>query len=250
MSRYAIFSDVHGNYEALEAFIEHSARQGVEYFLCCGDIVGYGADPAACLEKVLHLCQIPGRVEPAITLGNHDEAVVLREIHRLNPYASRVIHWTRKQLSSQQIAALGAFPLTWELDNEILLVHSSPNGPAEWDYIFDLVDVHLALEHFTHALCCVGHTHVPIFIECRSGKDPVVLHGDQYGMHPDSRYLVNVGSIGQPRDSDPRGCYLLYDSEHQTLQRHRFSYNVRKAQEKILRAGLPPILAQRLEIGF
>ncbi len=250
MPRYVIFSDVHGNAEALEAFVAQTQRQGASVYLCCGDLVGYGADPRRCLQEVKRLCASELFPEGAIILGNHDEAVSTGDVFDMNARAAEAALWTRKQLSQTQLAYLGALPLTFAIGEELLLVHSAPSSPGAWNYIFDLADIQRAADHFTQALCCVGHSHIPFFAELRPSRDPVILRGDQVAMRPEARYLINVGSVGQPRDNDPRGCYVLYDSDERTLQRFRFEYDVRQAQEKILRAGLPPLLAQRLAIGF
>ena len=250
MPRFAIFSDVHGNAEALDAFVAHTQRQKVDAYLCCGDLVGYGAEPRRCLEEIQRLCSSELFPEQAIILGNHDEAVSTGDVSSMNKHAARSALWTREQLSNAQLAYLGALPLTFTMGEELLLVHSAPYSPGAWNYIFDLVDMQRAADHFTHTLCCVGHSHVPFFAQLWPGRDPVILRDDRVLMHPEARYLVNVGSVGQPRDSDPRGCYVLYDSEKRTLQRFRFEYDIDGAQEKILRADLPPILAQRLAIGF
>ena len=250
MPRYAIFSDIHGNAEALDALVAHSEKEGVNAYLCCGDIVGYGADPAWCLETVQRLCpaSLPGG--PAIILGNHDEAVAAEEVSSFNPYAARAALWSREQLNDKQLELLIGLPLKYELAGEILLVHSAPYRPSTWPYVFDLADIQLAFDHFTQRICCVGHTHVPVFVEALSDWDPVILNTDWVHLDPGARYLVNVGSVGQPRDGDPRGCYVIYDTEENILQRFRFEYDIGRAQEKIRQAGLPPILAARLKIGF
>lgn len=250
MPRFAIFSDVHGNAEALEAFLARTQSQKVDAYLCCGDLVGYGADPQRCLEEVKALCGSPLLSEPAVVLGNHDEAVATGDVSRMNARAAEAVLWTRRQLSEAQLDYLGALPLTFTQGEDLLLVHGTPSSPGAWNYVLDLADIGLAADHFSQALCCIGHSHVPFFAELRAGGEPVVLRRERVSMRRDARYLVNVGSIGQPRDGDPRGCYVLYDSDENTLERFRFEYPVEQAQEKILRAGLPSILAQRLAVGF
>lgn len=250
MPRLAIFSDVHGNAEALEAFAAQAQKQGVDACLCCGDLVGYGADPRHCVERVRELCSSALLSGPAVILGNHDEAVALGQFSRMNARAAEAALWTRRQLDEPQLAYLAALPLSFSLSEELLLAHGSPDAPGAWSYLLDLADIRRAADHFTHALCCVGHSHVPFFAELEPGGEPVILRRDFVRMRAGARYLVNVGSVGQPRDGDPRGCYVLYDSTAKTLERFRFEYPVGQAQEKILRAGLPPILAQRLAIGF
>lgn len=244
MTRYAIFSDVHGNLEALEAFLRHSREQGAEEYLCCGDIVGYGADPAACLDRVRELC--PGRV----ALGNHDQAVATGDATRMNPHALRAALWTFTQLSPAQREWLDGLPLRVEVEPEILLVHSSPDRPERWDYLFGLQEAQALAETLDRRSCFLGHTHVPFAFELTPEGAVIRITSRHVHLRRDSRYLINVGSVGQPRDRDPRGSYVLYDTGREVLERFRFSYDIEKAQRKIIEAGLPDFLALRLEGGY
>ena len=251
MPRYAIFSDVHGNAEALEAFCAQSRQQNIEVYLCCGDLVGYGADPGRCVDQVMQLCTpTTGNARPTVVLGNHDEAVVLGDLSQMNQYAARAVLWTQAQLSKEQRARLAALPLTFEIDQELLLVHGSPQAPEKWNYIFDSFDMRQAFRSGSHRLCFVGHTHTPFTAELRPDGKLAVLPERHISLRPQARYLINVGSVGQPRDRDPRGCAVIYDSDAQTLERFRFPYALEQAQQKIIDAGLPAILAERLALGF
>jgi len=255
MPRYAIFSDVHGNGDALEAFIDHSRGQKAEVYLCLGDVVGYGAEPCFCLEKVRELCAsgaAPGS-DSVILLGNHDEAAASGEVLEMNRHAASALLWTRNQLSEEELEELASMPLTFELGDDLLLVHSSPCRPGDWNYVFNLRDMEVAFEHFSQKLCCIGHTHVPFVAQSIDGQLPVLLHEEKVKMNTavaESAYLVNVGSVGQPRDRDPRGCYVIYDSDQGILERYRFEYDISSAQRKIRQAGLPDLLADRLALGF
>lgn len=250
MVRYAVFSDIHGNLEALEAFEANSRQQEVDYYLCGGDIVGYGADPVACLEKVKSLCAKSPNDKKAIVIGNHDAAAAQSGLTNMNRYAEEALEWTRKRLSTSARIELASLPLSWQLNEEIFLVHASPRQPEVWPYIMDTFDIRLAMEKVHQKICFVGHTHSPLIAEIPPGEKPHMIRSEGAELNPGSRYLINAGSAGQPRDSDPRGSYVIYDTERGTVERFRFEYDIPAAQEKIIRAGLPSILAQRLAAGF
>jgi diadenosine tetraphosphatase ApaH/serine/threonine PP2A family protein phosphatase len=250
MARYAIFSDIHGNREALDTFLEDSQQHRADRYLCCGDIVGYGADPAYCLEKVRALCRSEQKETPQITRGNHDDAVATLTLKEMNSHAREAALWSHRQLSETQLDFLENLPLSLEIEDKILLVHSSPAAPHRWHYILSLDEMQMAFRHFSLPVCCVGHTHVPFIAQVLEDDDPVMLHEEHIVLRPDARYLINVGSIGQPRDNDPRGCYLIYDTEENFVDRIRFDYDIAAAQKKIRQAGLPSILAERLSVGF
>lgn len=244
MPRYAIFSDVHGNYEALEAFLKHSREQGAEEYLCCGDIVGYGADPVACLDRVSELC--PGRV----VLGNHDQAVATGDASRMNPHALRAALWTSARLSPPRREWLDVLPLRIEVEPDSLLVHASPERPERWDYLFGLQEARSIAGSLDRRTCFLGHTHVPFVFELAPEGAVIRMTSQHVHLRRDCRYLINVGSVGQPRDRDPRGGYVLYDTRREVLERFRFSYDIKSAQRKIAEAELPDFLALRLAGGY
>ena len=220
--RYAVFSDVHGNLEALRAVLADAASRS-DVVLCLGDVVGYGADPAACVDLVGERCQ-------AVVGGNHEHAVTGRlDLEWFNPYARAAAEWTRGELSRDAMAWLTRLPLISEVD-EATIVHASPAGPDEWDYLVSAQDGFAAFGAFETRLCFVGHSHVSRF-------DPLY------------RYIVNVGSVGQPRDGDPRAAYALWDSERRSITVRRVLYDVGAARAKIVAAGLPRFLADRLGEG-
>ena len=249
--RLAVLSDIHANREALDAVIDTGRAHGVDAWLCLGDIVGYGADPQACLHRVQELTD-------AVILGNHDAAAVgLQDLAYFNPYARRAAEWTAEQLDDAERQYLADLPLVLERD-EALFVHAEPRRAAEWGYVLDLADAQTALMAIAQRFCFVGHSHTPFLCAVpemgasrsdaapRAGEVELVAAGP---IRPDSRYLANVGSVGQPRDGDPRACFALWDQTADTLELMRCPYDIATAQNKIIAAGLPPFLAERLAQG-
>ena len=239
--KYAILSDVHANLEALRAVLADAATRA-DAVLCLGDTVGYGAEPAACVDLL-------GDRARAVVAGNHEHGVAgLLDISWFNRWARAAAEWTREQLDDDHRAWLAALPLTHEVD-EATLVHASPAQPDEWDYLVSAEDGWAAFPHFTTRWCFVGHSHVPgVWSLGSSGPD----HDRHVGlMRADAgrRYIVNVGSVGQPRDHDPRAAYGLWDAEAGSVELRRVSYDVEAARRKIMAAGLPRFLADRLSAG-
>jgi diadenosine tetraphosphatase ApaH/serine/threonine PP2A family protein phosphatase len=239
--RYAILSDIHANLEALQAVLADATSQA-DALLCLGDVVGYGADPGPCLELV-------GARAEAIVGGNHERAVAgLLDLAWFNRYARAAAEWTQERLDTDHRAYLAALPLTAET-NGATLVHASPSRPEEWDYLLTAQDGYDAFPAFATRLCFVGHSHRPaVWSLGSSGRDfdgrptTVVLEAGR-------RYIVNVGSVGQPRDRDPRAAYAVWDPEARRVTIRRVAYDLAGARRKIVAAGLPRFLADRLTIG-
>ncbi len=231
--RLAILSDVHANLEALQAVLAHVDAQGVDAIYCLGDVVGYGGDPEACLEIIRERCQV-------VVLGNHDVAVAREEGLDYLPKdgrAAAIAH--RKALSDEQLEWLATLPLTARVDG-VTLVHATPLEPESWHRLAGYLQSARQFEHFDTRVCFIGHTHIPGMMADAIGV---------FQMRPGRRYLVNVGSVGQPRDHDPRAAYCLFDSEAFTHEIIRVPYDVEKAGERIKEAGLPARLASRLRAG-
>jgi diadenosine tetraphosphatase ApaH/serine/threonine PP2A family protein phosphatase len=239
--RYAILSDVHGNLEALRAVLDDCAGRA-DAVLCLGDTVGYGADPLACVELLAERAQVS-------VGGNHEHAVSGRlGMSWFNRYARAAAEWTQERLDEDHRAYLGALPLLSEV-GDATLVHASPAQPEEWDYLMTAEDGFAAFPFFTTRWCFVGHSHVP-------GAWSLGSAGPEH--HPGSvslqsergrRYIVNVGSVGQPRDRDPRAAYAVWDADAGWIRIHRVAYDVATARRKIVEAGLPRLLADRLAAG-
>jgi diadenosine tetraphosphatase ApaH/serine/threonine PP2A family protein phosphatase len=239
--RYAILSDIHGNLEALRAVLDDCAGR-VDAVLCLGDTVGYGADPLACVELIAERAQ-------AIVGGNHEHAVAGRlGMAWFNRYARVAAEWTQERLDEDHRAYLGALPLLIEVD-DATLVHASPAQPEEWDYLVTAEDGFAAFPYFATRWCFVGHSHVPGAWSLGSAgpehhRDAGLLQSER-----GRRYIVNVGSVGQPRDRDPRAAYAVWDVVAGRTQIHRVAYDVHTTRRKIVEAGLPGFLADRLAAG-
>ncbi len=232
--KLAVISDIHGNLEALTTALEIIKERGIETTYCLGDIVGYGANPNECIEE-LHSRNIP------CLLGNHDEAALdLNQAKRFNKYAKITAEWTASHLSDEHKAYLSHLPLVHTL-KECTFVHSSPNDPHAWHYILSQAEALRCFPFFTTPVCWIGHSHVP-GVYCEDGSTRVVEGG--------KRYLINVGSVGQPRDGDWRLSFGIFDFETWNYEHVRAEYNVEAACEKIIAAGLPHFLADRLRVGI
>jgi diadenosine tetraphosphatase ApaH/serine/threonine PP2A family protein phosphatase len=239
--KYAIVSDVHANLEALRAVLD-DADTRADGVLCLGDTVGYGADPEACVDL---LATRAG----GIVAGNHEWGVADRlDLGWFNRWARAAAEWTRERLDDDHRAWLAGLPLTLEV-GDATLVHASPGQPDEWDYLVTAADGWNVFGEFATRWCFVGHSHIPAMWSLGSaGPDhdarPATIVSER-----GRRYIVNVGSVGQPRDRDPRACYALWDVEAGRVEIRRVVYDVAAARRKIEAAGLPRFLADRLAAG-
>ena len=237
----AVLGDIHANLDALEAVLADCRGQGVTEYLCTGDIVGYNARPHECLEIVRGLgCPV--------VMGNHDHYVSSNQnLDDFNPHAAAVIRWTRGQLSDEEIGFLRGLPFV-VTKMGVTLVHATMDSPEAFGYVFD----HLQAEaHFTHQvtpLCFHGHTHCPMIYEKQIGA-VYRIDAQDFSLPIGRKYFINVGSVGQPRDGDPRASYALYDPQARKVKFCRVEYDVEAAQAKIREAGLPERLAERLAVG-
>lgn len=240
--RVAVFSDIHANLPALESVLEDIDASNVDFIVCCGDVVGYGAHPNECVELLRR------RNIPTIA-GNHDYAALsLIDITYFNEIAKRSIQWTRQVLTPDNVEFLRNLPLSIEAA-DMLFVHASPRSPEAWNYVITLGDARQSFRAFGQRICFIGHSHTPFVVENCDGNlscptAPLVE------LKPSCRYLVNVGSVGQPRDRNPEACYAIYDREVGSVEIRRTSYDRDRAQKAILEAGLPPELAERLNFGM
>jgi diadenosine tetraphosphatase ApaH/serine/threonine PP2A family protein phosphatase len=241
--RLAVISDIHANLEALDAVLRRAHEQGATDYACLGDVVGYGADPQACVERVRALPLL------AAIRGNHDTMVATGEI---DPYTNQraviAVTWTRGVLSPQHVAWLGGLPLAQVISPRLSLVHDSPVDPGSWRYITDERDGAPEVAGQTTSLCFYGHTHQPLALRRSVGREPFDEQRPLL-LDPDDTYLVNVGSVGQPRDGDPRASFGIYDDDQARVELHRVEYDIARAQAKIRAAGLPDVLAERLQSG-
>jgi len=238
--RIALFGDIHANLEALETVLAHAVKQECTDFVCVGDVVGYNADPVACLDKIRDAGW-------PVVKGNHDEdASGTHRLDSMNPVAATALQWTRDQLDDDQREWLRKLRMVRQVHN-FTVVHSTLDQPQSWNYVTNKFD---AMSNFSYQftnVCFHGHTHVPrIFSRGSRVKE---IEGDGITLEPDQKYFINTGSVGQPRDGDWRACYLTYDVEEATVKFHRLEYDIEKTQQKIRDAGLPDMLAERLREG-
>ena len=241
MSKTALFSDIHANLAALQAVISDAKNQGVSNFACLGDVVGYGPKPAECIALVQE-------VGCVCVKGNHDEdASNERSLDNLSDVAQESLYWTREKLSASQKEWLAALPYQRRLGRN-LLVHASLENPSEWHYIRNKFDAEIALGNQKAPLCFFGHTHVPVVYHA-DGNKIRKMEGSEAILSKDSRYLINVGSVGQPRDGVPKACYAIYDSAKSLLTYRRLEYDISGVVQSIAEAGLSPDLGERLEVA-
>jgi diadenosine tetraphosphatase ApaH/serine/threonine PP2A family protein phosphatase len=240
--RYAIFSDIHGNLNALDAVLSAFKKEKPDKYLCVGDIVGYGAEPSACIERVKSL-------NADIIMGNHEAASTgLFPIDNFNPYARSAVIWTRQALSREDIDFLKNLPLIFE-NEDLIMVHGSLDSPEEFRYIFEAIDTEETFSLMKKKICFIAHTHRPkVYVK----RDVIIsqAYGQRIEINDSYKYVVNTGSVGQPRDRDARAAYCIYDTEEKTVEIKRVTYNIGEAQKKIIRAGLPSFLAERLGVGY
>lgn len=241
--KYGIISDIHSNLEALETVIKALGQEQVDRYICLGDVLGYAADPLACLGVLK-------AISPIIVSGNHDWGCIGKlGMDYFNKPAEEAITWTKDNLSSEYKDWLEAMPLVEKI-GPLTLVHGSLYRPEKFYYVLDHISARTSLNSLEDGqhVCLVGHTHIPgIFIE--ENELLRYSYADSVTIEPQKRYLINVGSVGQPRDRDPRASFVVYDTETRALKINRIKYDIRKTQEKILEAGLPRILARRLPLG-
>ena len=238
--KFAIIADIHANLEALEAVLADSREQGCERYVCLGDVVGYGANPKECLEIVR-------KMEMPCVKGNHDEYCSSDEDPEgFNPHAAQAVMWTKQQLSDEERSWLKNLKY-FRLVTTFSIVHATLDEPKSWGYVFNKLDAAASFTYQNTPICFFGHTHVPVAFVRDS-----VIRGGQYSkidVEKGKKYFVNIGSVGQPRDGNPKAAYGIYDNTAATIELRRIDYPIEIAQKKIRDAGLPEKLAARLATG-
>ncbi len=246
--RYFIFTDIHGNLEAFQALLRFAKRRKIDHYLFMGDMVGYGADP----NKVIDALQLLDPI--SMVRGNHDKAVCcdLDSVQTFNPIAASAILWTRQNLTQDNMDYLTEMKKGPEIVHEhITICHGAPFD--EDYYIFGEFDAAEAFLHIETPVTFFGHTHFPfVYTDNDHIVEGTFLTGNtnEIKIEPGIRYLINPGSVGQPRDRNTRAACAIYDSDAQKISFFRVEYDIESAQKKILDAGLPPALAERLSIGI
>ena len=238
--RYAVIADIHANLEALEVVLADTKEQKCTHYCCVGDVVGYNANPKECLEIVRSMGM-------PVVKGNHDEYCSSEDdLEGFNPHAAEAVNWTRRQLSKEDRQWLRDLKYV-RLVASFSMVHATLDGPQRWGYVFDKLAAAASFTYQNTAVCFFGHTHVPVAFV----RDSMVRGGtySKFRVEPGKKYFVNVGAVGQPRDGNPKSGYVVYDLTEGTIELRRLDYDIPKAQKKIMEAGLPPRLADRLALG-
>jgi len=240
--RYAIFSDVHGNLEAFNEVLSFYRKENIDKFIFLGDIVGYGANPNECISLLKDL-------DPIYVAGNHDWAAIDRlSLEYFNPYAKEAILWAKNKIKVSSLKLLNSFSLTFTGD-DFFCVHGSPINPGKFSYVSNLDSATINFSGFKQKICFIGHSHK---MEAYTLKQDKLSHSTQQIIKIDqkSKHIINVGSVGQPRDGDPRSCVGIYDTNRKIVKLKRLEYNIKKAAGKIIASGLPQRLAERLYQGY
>jgi diadenosine tetraphosphatase ApaH/serine/threonine PP2A family protein phosphatase len=231
--RAAILSDIHSNLPALQAVLHRVEELEISTLWCLGDIVGYGAFPNECIEIIRSRCSL-------VVAGNHDSGVIgTTSIQDFNERAVSAIWWTQRELTAGNLAYLTGLPLL-HTHESCTLVHASPSEPSVWRYIYTARSAEVEFEAFATRFCFVGHTHIPVII----GEDASINRVTSEG-----RYIVNVGSIGQPRDGNPMAGFCVFDTVAGSVEIVRVPYAIEEAADAIRKGGLPEALARRLYYG-
>ena len=246
--KIALFADTHSNLEALQACLAHAESEGAGRAVFLGDLVGYGADPLACLELIaMHAEQ-----GALLVRGNHDEAALGGLGENMNPIAREAIYWTRAQLGAGERAFLSALPMTARF-GDLLFVHASAHRPESWPYIHGRHQAELCIDAAAAAICFVGHVHHQMLYWCAqpgSAAHAVTpTPGVPIPLTPNRHWLAIAGSVGQPRDGNNAAAYALFDAEQRLLTFFRVPYRHQVAAAKVIAAGLPEQLAQQLLTG-
>lgn len=237
--KIVVISDIHGNLEALNKVLEYIDKlEGEKRVVCLGDIVGYGPNPAECFKIVESLTD-------KICLGNHEYAILDEDFdYQMARYARKAIRWTRGILDEEIREVINKLPLQIEEDN-VLYVHASPDDPMQWKYISNARNAYSSLIEMKHSLCFVGHSHIPgiyAYNELQRNSIDATLSKDD-------KTIVNVGSVGQPRDGSPMLSFAVFDDDNWNVEIIRLKYDYQKTMAKIKKANLPLLLAERLARG-
>lgn len=240
--RYGIFGDIHSNIEALDAVLAALEKESVDKLICLGDIVGYGANPRECLDRI--------RSNEIVTIaGNHDLAAIGKfDVNAFNAAARDAILYSITRLTASDQEFLTSLPLKMDLE-EFSIVHASPRKPENFDYIFTVSQAEEAFAETEATVTFIGHSHVPVIFF----QDPGVTeftYASEFYLRRRRRIIFNCGSVGQPRDGDPAACYTIFDTNIAKIRLGRAPYDVDTAAKKIINAELPLVLAERLYKGF
>ena len=242
--RFAIFGDIHANLEALQAVLADAEAHGATHHVCLGDVVGYNANPHECVEIIRGL-------DCPVVKGNHDEqASMTEDLIGFNPLAEEAINWTRRHLTEEDKKWLQELKMVRQV-RDFTIVHATLDTPHKWGYVFNQLDAAASFNYQHTQLCFYGHTHAP-----RAYIRDSSVHSHAFDavqktvqIEPGKKYFINCGSVGQPRDGDWHAAYVLYYPDKPLIELRRIEYDIWTAQDKIVEAGLPQRLADRLALG-
>ncbi len=240
--RYAIFSDIHSNLEAFEVVISALRKESIDRYFCAGDIVGYAANPLECIQKLKTIASVT-------VAGNHDWASVnLFPVEYFNLAARQAIVWTTLVLKNEDKEFLSSLKPVYH-NEDLTLVHGTLNEPETFNYLVDLLAIESTFSVLKNNICFVGHSHIPAIFS-QDPKGNIFLSKEKkIQISPANKFIVNVGSIGQPRDGNPEAAYCIYDTKTKWVEIKRVAYNTGLARKKIISAGLPVFLGERLLVG-
>ena len=240
--KWAVLSDIHGNLEAFNAVLDCLSKESIDRVAFLGDVVGYGANPNECIDLLKDIADI-------MVAGNHDYgAVGLTDTSGFNPVARAAIEWTAKELSTINRNFLSGFHLI-SIRDDITFVHSTPYNPQNWDYLFSRDDLTVDFDSFQTQICFIGHSHIPLVFKKDNTERVSLSKALIVRLEEEGSYIINVGSVGQPRDGIPDAAFGIYDTKECVFTFKRFPYDIGTAQKKIIKAGLPERLAARIAIG-
>ena len=244
--RIAIISDIHSNLEALTTVFADIDQQNIDTVYCAGDIVGYGPNPNECIELVQERCS-------KLVLGNHDAAVFDKVMAKdFNANAQIAVNWTAATLTNDSYRFLQTLPMREEID-DITLVHATPYDPHMWYYISSIEDARFNFHFFNTRTCIIGHTHIPGVISLPDpASDLKIWQKETLSFDidsPEAKQIINVGSVGQPRDNNPQSSYVIYDNSEGSITFRRLDYDIAAYQEKMHTIGMPEFLSQRVAEG-
>lgn len=240
--RYGIFSDIHSNLEALQAVVHAYQEEKIDYYFCAGDIVGYASNSRECIGLMREL---PG----ASVMGNHDLAAVgLMPLDVFNAEARFALLWTQAHLQEEEKVFLKSLAFVFS-NSDITIVHGSLSEPKDFNYMFDAQEARASFKLLKTQVCFVGHTHYAGVFSCGTSGSVEYQRNFSIDIQPGYKYIVDAGSVGQPRDGNPSAVYCVYDIDKKKIEVKRVAYEVRATHRKIINAGLPKFLADRLLVG-
>ena len=247
--KIGIIADIHGNKESLTEVLKE--LKDVEQIICLGDIVGYGADPIYCIDKMRELGCL-------CLKGNHEGGLTGElDLYFFNEYAKNALLWTKKQLDEKNFHYLSELPkkisIAQDIMPDVMGVHGSPREPL-WEYILDLQTAEEIFNGFNFKIYFVGHSHVPGYFSFHMENKMVhyfeAIEEIEFRLDEHHSYIVNAGSVGQPRDGSPQASFIIFDTDKRIIHIKRISYPISVAQDKIREAELPQFLAERLSLGM